>query len=255
MTHFISILIESQVMRRSVRSLTSATEPVLWHNQNCSKSRAALALLEEHGAPFQVRPYLDDAPTFAELKTLERQLNLAPIEWARTADNAWVEHFDGVTVFDDILPDDDDILRAMAAQPIMIERPILAVGDRACVGRPPERILSLLGGTGDEEEIEGGVAAAPSASSAAVSRHSSSSASAAESRPASAFARLARCADGGTARGPKRGREGEGARRRAPQEPRCVHATRLFADHACQAVFAFRGHAFRRAGRTGICMC
>jgi arsenate reductase len=152
-------------MRRSVRSLTSAIEPVLWHNQNCSKSRAALALLEEHGAPFQVRPYLDDAPTFAELKTLERQLNLAPIEWARTADNAWVEHFDGVTVFDDILPDDDDILRAMAAQPIMIERPILAVGDRACVGRPPERILSLLGGTGDEEEIEGGVAAAPSASS------------------------------------------------------------------------------------------
>ena len=109
---------------------------------------------------------MDDAPTFAELKTLERQLNLAPIEWARTADNAWVEHFDGVTVFDDILPDDDDILRAMAAQPIMIERPILAVGDRACVGRPPERILSLLGGTGDEEEIEGGVAAAPSASSA-----------------------------------------------------------------------------------------
>jgi hypothetical protein len=52
---------------------------------------------------------------------------------------------DNATIYDDILPDDDDVLRAMAEQPIMIERPILVCGDRAVVGRPdPASILSLL---------------------------------------------------------------------------------------------------------------
>ena len=58
------------------------------------------------------------------MRTLQAQLGLPPIEWARTTDDAWLEHFDNATIYDDLLPDDDDILRAMVKHPIMIERPI-----------------------------------------------------------------------------------------------------------------------------------
>ena len=91
-----------------------------------------------------MREYLKECPTFSELETLQRQLKAPPIEWARTADDAWIQHFDGITIFDDILPDDGDIMRAMAQFPIMIERPILVVGEKAVVGRPIDRILELL---------------------------------------------------------------------------------------------------------------
>ena len=102
------------------------------------------ALLEEHGKPFTIREYLVDMPSFDELSDLRKALKLEPIEWARTMDAAWCEHFDNVTIFDDILPEEDDIFRAMAKLPIMIERPILWRGERAVIGRPPERILELL---------------------------------------------------------------------------------------------------------------
>ena len=118
----------------------------MWHNPNCSKSRAALKILEERGEPFQTREYLHDVPSMADVRALQQALNMPPIEWARTSDEPWLEHFDHATIYDDLLPDDDDILRAMVKFPSMIERPILAVGDRAVVGRPPERILTLLDG-------------------------------------------------------------------------------------------------------------
>ena len=102
------------------------------------------SLLEEHGKPFTIREYLVDTPSFDELSDLRKALKLEPIEWARTMDAAWCEHFDNVTIFDDILPEEDDIFRAMAKLPIMIERPILWRGERAVIGRPPERILELL---------------------------------------------------------------------------------------------------------------
>ena len=126
-----------------VRSLSSV--PTLWHNPTCSKSRAALQLLEERGEPFETREYLQDKPSFEELSKLQAALRLPPIEWARTRDDAWLEHFDNATIYDDLLPDDDDVLRAMVRHPIMIERPILVLGEEAIVGRPdPIRILSLL---------------------------------------------------------------------------------------------------------------
>jgi arsenate reductase len=118
--------------------------PVLWHNPACSKSCAAHAILAERGQHFEIREYLQDKPSFTELSVLRKALALEPIEWARTMDAAWCEYFDNVTVFDDLLPEDDDILRAMEKHPIMIERPILTRGGRAVVGRPPERILELL---------------------------------------------------------------------------------------------------------------
>jgi arsenate reductase len=150
---------------RPLSSRAAASSITLWHNPNCSKSRAALAFLESRGEPFQTRQYLEQKPTMSEMRELQAALRLSPIEWARTTEPEWIDRFDNATIYDDLLPDNDDILRAMVEFPIIIERPILVCGDRAIVGRPkPERILTLL----DATTAAGGSAPAPSTSAAAA---------------------------------------------------------------------------------------
>jgi arsenate reductase len=116
----------------------SDAELVLLHNPRCSKSRAARALLEERGVAFRERRYLDEPLSLDELRDLAARLGRPPGAWLRRGEDAWARAG---------LPGDagdDATLRAMAAEPVLIERPILVRGRRAVVGRPPERILELL---------------------------------------------------------------------------------------------------------------
>jgi len=110
----------------------------IYHNPRCSKSRAALALLQEHQAPLRIVEYLKDPPTRAELASLRKKLGLAPSEWIRKSESEYK-----AAGLDPKSPD-DKLLDAMAKHPILIERPIVVRGDRAVVGRPPERVLELL---------------------------------------------------------------------------------------------------------------
>jgi len=119
-------------------ALPRGDEPLLLHNPRCSKSRAAHALLEERGVAFDERRYLDEPLSRAELDDLRARLARPAAEWARQGESAWGEAGLGAAA------DDAAILDAMAAHPILIERPILVRGKRAVVGRPPERILELL---------------------------------------------------------------------------------------------------------------
>jgi len=111
---------------------------VLLHNPRCSKSRAAHALLTERGVAFAERRYLEDPLSRAELAFLRERLGRPPSEWVRSGEAAFAaaglgERSDAAALLD-----------AMAAHPILIERPILVRGARAVVGRPPERVLELL---------------------------------------------------------------------------------------------------------------
>ncbi|SMR81449.1 arsenate reductase [Aliiroseovarius halocynthiae] len=110
----------------------------IWHNPRCSKSRQTLALLEEHGEDVAVRRYLDDAPTEAELRAALAALNATPIEIMRK----------GEKVFKDLglsadTPE-DDLIAAMLAHPVLIERPIVLKDGKARMGRPPESVLEIL---------------------------------------------------------------------------------------------------------------
>ena len=109
-----------------------------WHNPRCSKSRAGLALLQERGAELKVRKYLEDAPTPEELKAAKAALGVAAIEMMRTGEKLFKEL--GLSKTDP----DDTLLAAMAANPILIERPLAIRGERAAIGRPPEKLLDLL---------------------------------------------------------------------------------------------------------------
>lgn len=111
----------------------------LWHNPRCSKSRQALALLEERGAEPRVRRYLDDPPSAAELEAALTALGREPWEIARMGETRAKE-----LGLRDLPRDRTAWIEILAANPILIERPIAIEGDRARLGRPPEDVLELV---------------------------------------------------------------------------------------------------------------
>ena len=111
---------------------------VLYHNPRCSKSRSALALLREKGVEPDVVEYLNTPPTAAELRALVKKLGIKPEALVRTGEDIYKSRFKGKTL------SDAQWIDALAANPILIERPVAVRGERAVIGRPPEKVLELL---------------------------------------------------------------------------------------------------------------
>jgi len=111
----------------------------LFHNPRCSKSRGALELLEARGlAPTIVR-YLETPPSAAELQALLGKLGIGARQLLRTGEDEYK-----ALGLDDPQLSDAQLVEAMAAHPKLIERPILVAGDKAVIGRPPEKVLEIL---------------------------------------------------------------------------------------------------------------
>ena len=115
------------------------TDLTLYHNPRCSKSREALALLEARGlAPTVVR-YLETPPDAETLRAVLGTLGLSARQLLRSGEDAYKT----LGLADPALTE-AQLVDAMVAHPILIERPILVAGDRAVVGRPPEKVLEIL---------------------------------------------------------------------------------------------------------------
>jgi arsenate reductase len=110
----------------------------IYHNPRCSKSRATLALLEERGIDLDIVQYLETPPTRRTLETLLKKLGLKPRDLIRSAEPEFRES--GLTLD----ASNDELLDLMVAIPKLIERPIVEIGNRARIGRPPERVLEIL---------------------------------------------------------------------------------------------------------------
>lgn len=110
---------------------------IIYHNSRCSKSRATLALLRERGLEPQVIEYLKQPPSAGELKTILGMLGVKPRALLRATEAR-------ESGLDDPALSDDQIIAGMIANPLTIERPIVIVGDRARLGRPPERVLEIV---------------------------------------------------------------------------------------------------------------
>ena len=115
------------------------TDLTLYHNPRCSKSRGALELLEARGLAPNIIRYLENPPSAAELRELLAKLGFAPRELLRTGEDEYKE----LNLADADLSD-EQLIAAMVTHPKLIERPILIAGDRAVIGRPPEKVLELL---------------------------------------------------------------------------------------------------------------
>lgn len=113
------------------------SEVTIWHNPRCTKSRATLSLLEEHGLQPVVIEYLKDAPSVAEIKATLKKLHVTAREFIRKGEDVYKE----LGLAD---ASEDELIAAMAANPILIERPVVFFGKRAALGRPPEDVLDLF---------------------------------------------------------------------------------------------------------------
>ncbi len=111
----------------------------IYHNPRCSKSRAALQLLQARDGDLTVIHYLDTPPSAAEIRNLLEQLEMRPEQLLRRGESVY-KSLD----LKNKLDDDAALIEAMAANPILIERPIVIVDDQAVIGRPTERVVELL---------------------------------------------------------------------------------------------------------------
>lgn len=110
----------------------------VFFNPECSNCRTAQGILTERGIDADYIRYLENAPTRADLEDVLVKLGTDdPREIVRTNEPVYAEL--GLEA-----ADRDQLLDAMAANPILIQRPIVISGHRAVVARPPERLLELL---------------------------------------------------------------------------------------------------------------
>ncbi len=110
----------------------------IWHNPRCSKSRQTLALLEQQGITPDIRLYIEDAPSVAEITAVIAMLGRDARGLMRTGEADYKDQgLKDVT-------DDAALIDAMAQTPKLIERPVVINGDKAALGRPPESVLAIL---------------------------------------------------------------------------------------------------------------
>lgn len=124
-----------------VEDETAAQVPdtfTVWFNASCSKCRGARDLLSEHEVDATYLRYLEDVPSRRELERVIGMLGIDdPRAMMRTGEARYKELGLGTATA-------DELIEAMVANPILIERPIVIRGDRAVIARPPERLLELL---------------------------------------------------------------------------------------------------------------
>ena len=110
----------------------------IYHNPRCGKSRGALAILGEHGIEPVIVEYLKNPPARDELRAILEKLRMKPEQIVRKGEEVYKDNFASMSL------SDDQWLDALAKHPILIERPIVVKGNRAVIGRPPEKVLILL---------------------------------------------------------------------------------------------------------------
>jgi len=110
----------------------------LWHNPRCSKSRETLALLQANGHTPEIVTYLTTPPTEADIRNALALLGTSASGMMRTKEKRFAEL--GLTASSN----EADLIDAMVANPILIERPIVFAAGKAAIGRPPSQVLDIL---------------------------------------------------------------------------------------------------------------
>ncbi|MGB0176347.1 MAG: arsenate reductase (glutaredoxin) [Owenweeksia sp.] len=110
----------------------------LYHNPRCRKSREALELLNNRGLQPELVLYMKEPLMPTELQELLDKLNMQATELVRNKEDVWKEEFADKELTD------EEVLLAMIEYPQLMERPILENGDKAIIGRPPEKVLEII---------------------------------------------------------------------------------------------------------------
>lgn len=119
--------------------MKEASKPLIFHNPNCGTSRNTLAIIKASGEEPEVVEYLKTPPTRDYLVELLAKMNISARELLRSkepiSDELGLHHAE---------VSDDQIIDAMIAHPILINRPIVITDKGAALCRPSERVFELL---------------------------------------------------------------------------------------------------------------
>jgi arsenate reductase (glutaredoxin) len=110
----------------------------IYHNNRCGKSRETLKLVQENAEDVQIIEYLKTPPTEEELREIIKKLTIKPEQLLRKGEAIFKEKFEGKSL------SDEEWIRIMVENPILIERPIVIKDGKAVLGRPPENVLQLF---------------------------------------------------------------------------------------------------------------
>ena len=111
----------------------------IYHNARCSKSRATLAILEQNDVDFDVVNYLVNPPSESEIKSILKDLGINARDLLRKGEAKFKE----LGLSDKTLSE-EYLIKSMIEFPILIERPIVRTEKGAVIGRPPEKVNSIL---------------------------------------------------------------------------------------------------------------
>jgi arsenate reductase len=110
----------------------------IYHNNMCGKSRQTLELIKNSGKEVEIVEYLKDIPSEKLLKEIIVKLGIRPEDLIRKGEPLFKEKFKGKSY------SDEEWIKIMVENPILIERPIVVDGNKAIIGRPPEKVLEIL---------------------------------------------------------------------------------------------------------------
>lgn len=110
----------------------------VYHNNRCTKSREACSILQEENIPFETIEYLKTPPTQSQIKVLLKMLDMKAEDIVRKGEPLYKEKFSGKKL------SEEKWIKILSENPILIERPIVVKGNKAVIGRPPEKVLELL---------------------------------------------------------------------------------------------------------------
>lgn len=110
----------------------------MYYNPACSKCLYALDYLAAHGITPARIAYLEQAPSAAELKTLAEALGLPVMQLVRTSEPLYMSQFSHKSYTD------EEWLDILAANPVLLQRPILVKAGKAVIGRTPESLSDFI---------------------------------------------------------------------------------------------------------------
>lgn len=116
----------------------SNTPYIIYHNPRCRKSRETLELLMHQCTQVKIIDYLKTPPDEKELKTILKKLGMKASDLIRKKEPVYLEKFKSKEL------SEEEWIKAMVKNPILIERPIVVHGERAIIGRPPETVNQLI---------------------------------------------------------------------------------------------------------------
>jgi arsenate reductase len=110
----------------------------IYHNPRCGKSRECLTQIKTTNKEFEIKLYLLHPLSIDELRTIVSKLNIKPIHLVRIKEKLWIENYKNINL------NDQEVLKIIAENPILMQRPLVVDGDKAIIGRDFETIENFL---------------------------------------------------------------------------------------------------------------